>query len=107
MINNTFNIVSYLSNEKGTEKISLIYDTINKRVIEKWISYQLDNDESKFIIIDRFIYVIFLTMTIMNIVIQLIELLIKLVYTTKTLPKLITHEIIILVQKEKKYLLKH
>ncbi len=57
MINNTFNIVSYLSNEKGSEKISLIYDTINKRVIEKWISYQLDNDESKFIITDRFIYV--------------------------------------------------
>ena len=57
MINNIFNIVSYLSNEKGTEKISLIYDTINKRVIEKWISYQLVNDESKFIITDRFIYV--------------------------------------------------
>ena len=49
MINNTFNIVSYISNEKGTEETSLIYDTINKRIIEKWISYQLVKDESKFI----------------------------------------------------------
>jgi len=54
---NTYNIISYLSNEKGTEKISLIYDTINKRIIEKWISFQLVNDESKFVITDRFIYV--------------------------------------------------
>ena len=57
MINNTFNIVSYISNEKGTEETSLIYDTINKRIIEKWISYQLVKNESKFIITDRLIYV--------------------------------------------------
>jgi hypothetical protein len=57
MENNTFNIVSYLSNERGTEKTSLIYDTINKRIIEKWISYQLVKDESKFVITDRYLYV--------------------------------------------------
>lgn len=57
MNNNTYDIVSYLSNERGTEKTSLIYDTINRRIIEKWISYQLDNDKSKFIITDRDIYV--------------------------------------------------
>jgi hypothetical protein len=56
MMNNTFSIVSYISNKKGTEKIFLIFDSINKRIIEKWIGYQLVKDKSKFVITDRFIY---------------------------------------------------
>ena len=56
-MNSTYKIVSYLSNKHGTEKTSLIYDTINKRIIEKWISYQLVNDKSKFVITNRYTYV--------------------------------------------------
>lgn len=55
--NNPYHIVSYFSDERGFEKTSLIYDTINERIIEKWISYQLIKNESKFVITDRFIYV--------------------------------------------------
>jgi len=57
MVNNSYNVVSFVSNEKGTETTSLVYDLINKRVIEKWLSYQLVSDESNFIITNRYIYI--------------------------------------------------
>ena len=57
MENNSFKIISYLSNERGFERTYLVYDIINRRIIEKWIAFQLVNDKSKFIITDRYIYV--------------------------------------------------
>jgi hypothetical protein len=57
MENNSFKIISYLSDERGFERTYLVYDILNKRIIEKWIAYQLANDESKFIITDRYAYV--------------------------------------------------
>lgn len=56
MENSSFQIISYISNETGTEKTSLIYDRLNKRVIEKWKSFQLKKDASKFIITDRYVF---------------------------------------------------
>jgi hypothetical protein len=56
MNNSSYNIISFISNNLGNEKITYIYDTLNKRVIEKWKSYQLKSDLSKYIITDRFIY---------------------------------------------------
>ena len=52
-----YNEVTFVSNSYGTEKTSLIYDTINCRVIEKWKSYQLKRDETEYVINDREIFV--------------------------------------------------
>lgn len=50
--------VSYIAKCRGVPaKISLIYDTICQRIIEKWISFPLVNDDSKYVITDRLIYV--------------------------------------------------
>lgn len=51
-----YKIISYLNNKIGTQKDSIIYDVHNKRVIEKWISYQLVKDKSEFIITDRQVF---------------------------------------------------
>ncbi len=56
MDNCSYTIVSKITNENGTEKTSIIYDKINRRIIEKWVSYQLVRDKNKHIITDRFIY---------------------------------------------------
>jgi hypothetical protein len=56
-VNSTNEIISFTSNNQGTEQTSLIKDVINKRIIEKWISYQLKNDDLKFVITNRYLYV--------------------------------------------------
>lgn len=70
MENNSFKIISYLSNERGFERTYLVYDIINRRIIEKWIAFQLVNNKSKFIITDRIIY----TYNRHNIISQIIEI---------------------------------
>ena len=51
--------VSYIKKDRGgaSTKISLIYDTFCQRIIEKWISFPLVNDDSKYVITDRLIYI--------------------------------------------------
>lgn len=50
--------VSFLKEVGGVQaKISLLYDTICNRIIEKWISFPLVKDDTKHVITDRSIYV--------------------------------------------------
>lgn len=50
--------VSFLKIVGGVQaKISLLYDTICNRIIEKWISFPLVKDDSKHVITDRIIYI--------------------------------------------------
>jgi hypothetical protein len=56
-VNSSYEIISFTSNKDGTKQTSLIKDVINKRIIEKWISFQLKNNDLKFIITDRYLYV--------------------------------------------------
>lgn len=52
MESSLYKIVSSLKNKSEIEKISFIFDKLNQRVIEKWESFQLQNDNSKYIITD-------------------------------------------------------
>lgn len=57
MGSSSYKIVSFLKNKSETEKISYIFDKLNERVIEKWESFQLLNDNSKYVITNRYIYI--------------------------------------------------
>ena len=56
MENTSFKIISFVGERLDIKQTTLVYDTINKRIIEKWHSYRLVNDKSRYIITDRFIY---------------------------------------------------
>jgi hypothetical protein len=56
MENKSYKIISFLEKKYNPKKISIIYDTINERIIEKWECYKLLHYDSKFVITDRIIY---------------------------------------------------
>ena len=56
MGNESYKIISFLEKKHNPKKISIIYDTINERIIEKWECCQLMHYDSKFVITNRSIY---------------------------------------------------
>lgn len=56
-----FSLVAFTGIAQTTQKYNSLYQRTeffdsNRRWVEKWIAFQLVNNESKFVITDRFIY---------------------------------------------------